>query len=379
MTRLLMVTTVVDTLDAFLLPFASHFRAQGWRVDAMAHNVSTSSQSREAFDHTWEVTWSRNPLDPRNMFRTPKAIRALVKREGYDIVHVHTPVSAFVTRYALRGLRKKGRPRVIYTAHGFHFYDKGGHPLKNALFLALEKAAGYWTDYVVVINHEDEMAARRLRLVPPARVRYMPGIGVDTGFYRPKDTLSTEAEQVRREIGLQAGEKLLVMVAEFIPRKRHQDAVRAVARLSRPDIHLAFAGEGPLIDSVQALAESLGVQDRVHFLGYRDDVPALMRASIATVLCSEQEGLPRSVMESLSLQVPVIGSDIRGTRELLEGGCGLLVELGNVQGLADATAWMADHAREARAMGRRGRERMAAFDIKNIMALHVNLYQEALA
>src|SRR5207237_617615 len=122
MPSLLMVTTVPEMLYGFLLPFARHFRACGWRVDAMAQGVSSWPDCVQAFDRVWDMEWSRNPVHPRNMLVAPKGVRDLVAREGYDIVHVHSPVAAFVTRLALRRLRKQGKPRVIYTAHGFHFY-----------------------------------------------------------------------------------------------------------------------------------------------------------------------------------------------------------------------------------------------------------------
>jgi glycosyltransferase involved in cell wall biosynthesis len=341
----------------------------------MAQRISDCPECTHAFDQTWEVDWSRNPLAPQNFLQTPRAIRNLVERQGYDLVHVHTPVGAFVTRYALR---KRAAPRVIYTAHGFHFY-RGGHPLKNTLFLALEKAAGRWTDYLVVINREDERAARRHRIVSADKVYYMPGIGVDTSIYRPEAILPAQVQQVRQELKLEPGAKLLLMVAEFIPRKRHSDILHAFARVSSSSVHLAFAGGGPLVDRMKVLAQELDVEKRVHFLGFRSDVPALIRASVATILCSEQEGLPRSVMESLSLQVPVIGTDIRGTRDLLQEGGGLLVRLGDTDALAQAIAWMIEHGQEAQEMGRRGREYMAGYDVQRIIALHQSLYDEALA
>jgi glycosyltransferase involved in cell wall biosynthesis len=386
MTRLLIAATIAPTLRAFLLPIARHFRKQGWQVDAMAQGVSSCPECSKAFDRTWEVEWSRNPLDPRNLLQTPHFVRELVRRQGYDLVHVHTPVGAFVTRYALRHLRRQGKPQVIYTAHGFHFYE-GGHPLRNALFLALERVAGRWTDYLVVINREDERAAQRYRIVSADRVRYTPGIGVDTDAYRPEAVSRAQVEKVRQELKLGPGDQLLLMVAEFIPRKRHSDILRAFARVPSPlasgAVHLALAGGGPLEEQMKALTRELNLAERVHFMGFRDDVPALIRASVATVLCSEQEGLPRSVMESLSLQVPVIGTDIRGTRDLLEqtpvrDECGLLVPLGDTGALARAMLWILGHAREAENLGRLGRERMADYDVKRIVALHSALYDVAL-
>ena len=376
--RILVVATVSDTLRAFLTPFAFHFRAQGWQVDALARGATSSDECLRAYDHVWEAAWSRKPTNLPGLVRGGQQVRRIVLSEGYDLVHVHTPVAAFVTRFALRSIRRSGWPRVVYTAHGFHFYE-GGSPVHNALYLAIEKLAGRWTDYLVVINRQDEATAKRRRLVPPSRVCYMPGIGVDTELMRPGMVPQTRSRDLRRELGLADTDHLLLMVAEFTPGKRHRDALRAIARLARPEIHLALAGTGPLLQATKRLASELRIAQRVHFLGFRTDVAELILASDATVLPSEREGLPRSVLESLSLGVPVIGTACRGTREVLSDGCGRLVNVGDVDGLAREMAWVIDHPSEASAMAERGRERALTYDIRRVIACHEDLYARALA
>jgi glycosyltransferase involved in cell wall biosynthesis len=377
MNRILMVTTVPSTLRSFLLPFAAHFRSQGWTVDGMACGISASSECQQGFDHAWEVEWSRNPLDPRNLLAAPKVIREIVLREKYNIIHVHTPVAAFVTRYALKDIRHQIGAKVIYTAHGFHFY-KGGNPLKNAIFINLEKFAGNWTDYLVTINHEDKDAALQHELVAAGQSRYMPGIGVDLAYYN-RDRVEEEAiAQVRQELGLSQNTRLLLSVAEFTPRKHHVDAIAAFAKLARPDVHLAFAGSGPLMPKMKQLAAELGVADQVHFLGNRSDIPVLMKAAIANILVSAQEGLPRSVLESLALGTPTIGTKIRGTQDLLTGGCGLLVDVGDIDGLAAAMSELLDQPEVAAQMSKLGRERLATYDLDSIIQMHEQLYAEAL-
>jgi glycosyltransferase involved in cell wall biosynthesis len=344
----------------------------------MANGVSSCPECLEAFDRVWDVEWSRNPLDPRNLLIAPTKIRELVKQEGYDIVHVHTPVAAFVTRYALQNLKKQGTPQVIYTAHGFHFY-KGGKPIKNAVFLLLEKLAGMWTDFLVTINREDESAAKHYQILPRQRIHYMPGIGVDVEYYSPNAVPEADILRLRQELGITENNPLFLSIAEFIPRKHHQDILTAFAKLDRPEVHLAFAGDGPLTEAMERLSSVLGLSDRTHFLGIRRDIPALIRTSVATLLVSEQEGLPRSLMESLCLETPAIGTDIRGTKDLLDNGCGLLVKVGNVEELVRAMTWILDRVEDARSMGKRGRERMMAiYDLQNILNLHEALYIEAM-
>jgi len=377
MNKILMVTTIPGTLRGFLLPFARYFRDQDWCVDAMACGISACADCVQAFDHVWDIQWSRNPLDPRNFLGTPQIIQEIVQQEKYDIVHVHTPVAAFVTRYALRRLRKQLNTKVIYTAHGFHFHP-GGKPFKNALFLGIEKVAGHWNDHLVVINRHDEQAAMRYRFNPPDNIHYMSGIGVDTNYYSPNEIPTSEVERVRQELKLKPGNELFLSVAEFIPRKRPQDVLKAFARLARPNTHLAFAGDGPLMNQMQQLAIQLGVDHQVSFLGVRQDIRTLMCAAVATVLASEQEGLPRCVMESMSLETPVISTDIRGTRDLLIKGCGLLVKVGDTEALAEAIAWILDHPQEAHIMGKQGRKRIADYDISQILKQHEALYNQTL-
>lgn len=374
--RLLIATSVPSTLTAFLLPYARHYRAKGWRVDAVTHGGDDCDPCREAFDAVHEIPWTRRPADRVNLVQAPRVLRELQEREGYDLVHAHDPIAAFVTRFALRHVRRRSGVRVIYTAHGFHFHG-GGSPLRNLVYRALEHTASRWTDYLVVINEEDREAARSFP-IPSERIVHMPGIGVDTSVYDPARVSDANIARVRRELGLQGADRLLLMVAEFNPGKRHRDAVEALARADRPDVVLAFAGEGPLMEEVQAQVRRAGLGSRVRFLGYRDDVPVLLRASAGLILPSEREGLPRSVMEASCLERPVVATRIRGVRELVNSDTGILHAVGDVEALAAAIRTLADEPEQARAMGRRGREAMRRFDLENVLSLHDDLYARAL-
>ena len=377
MTRLLIVTTVEATLRGFLLPYATHFRALGWTVDGMAKGATESPECLAGFDHCYEASWSRNPMHP-GMLQMPERIRRQVLAGGYDLVHVHTPVAAFLTRFALRKLPSALRPKVVYTAHGFHFFA-GGNPLKNAVFAAVERMAGQWTDRLVVINHADEREAVRRRIVDPARLTFMPGIGLDLAYYDPAAIPPAQVAGVRAELGLQPGQPLFLMVAHFDPGKRHRDLLAAFAALEDPGAHLALAGTGPLVEPLKAWCRQRRLDDQVHFLGYRRDAPALMLASLATVLPSEREGLPRSVMESMALGVPVIGTDIRGSGDLLALGGGIKLPVGDVDGLKAAMQRLIRDPAEARMLGEQARPRMQVYHIDNLIRMHEDLYAELLA
>jgi glycosyltransferase involved in cell wall biosynthesis len=375
---LLIVATVDNFLRDFLLPFGRHYRALGWRVDALAARDETYAECAAVFDHVWDIDWTRDPTRLSGLPKQLRTVREIVARGRYDIVHVHTPIAALVTRLALRRRDPLEGPRVIYTAHGFHFSADRATP-GTAAFLVAEKLAGRWTDELVVINRADNLAAERWRLVPADRLHLMPGIGLDMGRYRANQVTPADIATVRNGLGLSPTDALFLMIAEFTANKRHADAILALQRLRRADVHLAVAGrEGPTLPATRRLIAEHGLDRQVHILGFRHDIPALIRASVATVLVSGREGLPRSVMESLSLATPVIGTDIRGVSDLLSDSGGILVKVGDVNAIAQAMAWMLNHPQQAQTYGNRGSATLASYDLRHIIAMHDDLYANTL-
>lgn len=375
-TSLLYVTTVSSTVRHFLAPYATHFRRLGWRVDAAANGVTHDREVLRAFDHVYELPLSRSPLDLKGLRGAGGAVTWALAT-GYDIVHVHTPIASFITRFAVQRLAAPARPRVAYTAHGFHFH-RGGHPLTNALFLTAERMAGRWTDRLVVINGEDHEAALRHRIVPPRHLVRMPGIGIDTAIYSRGSVPADAFRSARHELGVSPGGPLFAVMGDMNRNKRPADAIEALALMRHADATLVFIGDGPQRDHVESLAEQRRVTQRVRITGFIDDVRPLLGSATALVMPSRREGLARSVMEALALEVPVVASTARGNRELVESD-GLIVPIGGVVALARAMDWLIDHPDERLAMGHRGRSRMVdRYDLRNLIQLHEELYGEML-
>jgi glycosyltransferase involved in cell wall biosynthesis len=378
MPKLLIAATVSKMVEAFLLPYARHYRAKGWTVDCAASGASASHDCRAAFDNVWDLKWSRNPFDFAAALSGAQSIRRVWQHQKYDLVHVHSPVAGFVIRLALRKEQRAGRTRIVYTAHGFHFHE-GGRWLRNLAFRFLENVAGKWTDCLIVINHDDEMAAHRLRNLSPSAIRRMPGIGIDLNLFDAKRTDMSPVLREWQDRGIRPDRNaVFLVIAEFVPGKRHADVLQAFARLPRKD-HLVLAGSGPLVAAMKTLATELRIHDRVHFLGHRRDIAAIICGSDAVVLVSEREGLPRSIMEAFALQTPVIASDIRGNRDLLGDGRGLLVPVGNIEKIAEAMQHVAQHPEETRVMAGRSREYVEQFRIEHLLAMHDEVYSEVLS
>jgi glycosyltransferase involved in cell wall biosynthesis len=231
-------------------------------------------------------------------------------------------------------------PRRIAPWWHTHFH-RHGHPLTNALFLAAERLAGRWTDRLVVINDDDEREARKHRIVSPLRLVRMPGIGLDTS-------------------------------SELNRNKRQADAVEALAIMQTRRAYLVVIGDGALRPEIEAVARQRNVEGRVRLVGHIEDVRT------ALVATSRREGLNRSIMEALALEVPVIATTARGNQELV-GDAGIMAEVGDRAALAAGMDWLVDHPDERRAMGLRGRARMVAeYDLELVIERHLAMYGEML-
>ncbi len=379
MPRMLLATTVHETFDAFLVPYAQHFTGRGWRVDVMAAGATSCRTCTASSDRAYDATWERSPLATSNGSQVTE-LRRIVAANGYDIVHVHTPVAAFLTRLALRPRSRSAdtgvRPRIVYTAHGFHFDERSR--LRSLPFEALERRAGRWTDHLVVINDEDHAWAVANQVVAPGALEQMPGIGLDLSHYARTNELLARAATVRRQLGIQPHQPLFTMVAEYIPRKRHADALDALARLGRQDAHLALIGDGLLMDDVRRRASELGLADRCHILGRQSDPRPHVLAAQALLLPSTREGLPRCVLEAMAMGVPVIATDIRGTRSLLADGRGRLVPVGRPDRLAAAMDEVTTHPDLADMRARRAVAHVEQFDIEQLLHRHEDAYERLL-
>lgn len=373
--RLLMVTTVATTVRSFLLPFADHYRARGWQVDALAAGAANDRAVTQRVNRAFDIEWARNPLSPRNLAAV-RRIRAVVQQGAYDIVHVHTPVAAFVTRFALRHM---SRPVVIYTAHGFHA-DRTAPAWANLLFRTLERVAGRWTDHLVTINDADYALAQRDQLVAPGRLHAHPGIGVDLRHYRA--LAPAQRRSARRALDVPDRRSMFAVVGEFIPRKRQRDVIDAVQQIvsrgATPPCVL-FLGDGPTRVALEQRVASLGLSEHVRFLGYRTDVAEIVAASDALVLCSAREGLPRCVLEAMAMEVPVLGSDAKGTIDLLRDDRGSVVPVGNARALAEAMLELMQRSAAARQRAKRASVWVRTHcDQQVLLDAHDALYDQAL-
>ncbi len=317
MKKVLFVATVVRLhLNMFHTPFLKWFHDQGWQVDAAANNDYPNPDDCVIpwCDNFYCMSFERSPLKPGNL-KAYTQLQELLRREHYDIIHCHTPMGGVVARLAASASRRQGT-KVIYTAHGFHFFK--GAPLFNWLaYYPVERLLAAKTDLIITVNREDYDRARTFRAGAVAQVN---GVGLDLSRFVQADPAQRAA--VRRELGLRDGDIFAISVAQLAKGKNHQTLIRAMSRLQDAKFHLFIAGDGPMEQELLDLARELGVEDRLHLLGFRRDVYRLCSAADLFLFASVREGLPVAVMEAMACGLPVVASDIRGIRDLTGNGAG---------------------------------------------------------
>jgi len=330
--KILYITTISDTVNSFLIPHIKQLISQGHEVGVAFQIVEEIHPKLKGLPcKIHEIPFQRTPFH-RDNIEAIQEIRRLVENEQYQVVHVHTPVASFITRFALR---KNQNVKVIYTAHGFHFY-KGAPIINWLLYYPMERIASKWTDVLIIINEEDFQHAQKFKLRQNQSLYLLNGVGINLQQFYPKSTL--EKKQLREKYGFSGEDFLLIYVAEISQRKNQHFLIHILHKLKEqiPTIKLLLAGDGKEIEKIKKLVSKYELEERVHFLGYRYDIPDLLAISDLAVSTSKQEGLPVNVMEAMACGIPLVVSNCRGNRDLIYHDVnGYVVELGDVNGFAE--------------------------------------------
>lgn len=269
---------------------------------------------------THHVNIARSPFLLRNNLDSLHQVLRLI--EDYDIrlIHCHTPVGGLIGRLAA-ALTRRRKPYVIYTAHGFHFYE-GAPMIHNLIYGTVERLLARLTDMLIVINSEDHTHASRFRLKRDGHVFMIPGVGLDTSYFRPFPPELQAA--YRRDHGIDSNAFLIMTVGELNENKNQLvvlKALRSVLDASPGEqIHYGICGDGFFRNKMKEQTKQLRLQKHVTMFGYCRDVREYIAMANVIVFPSRREGLGMSALEAMSMGVPVIVADNRGTREYIQPG-----------------------------------------------------------
>ena len=385
--RALFVTTTASMIDQFNRGNIATLQKLGYEVHVACNlneGNTTSDKSTYKFVadmqamgvQVFDYPFTRSPFAYGKNLRLSLKLRKQITKYRYMLVHCHTPVGGVVARIAAAFVLKKWGGRVIYAAHGFHFYR--GAPLKNwLLFYPIEREMSWLTDTLITINSEDY--GRVKDEFHAKEIVYVPGVGVNTDIFSDRGvSLQLKRELRRRKLPASCSlEKIVFLsVGELNDNKNHIVVIEALGKIKNPAIHYYIAGIGKNKEILEQRIYELGLDEQVFLLGYRDDISDLMRLSDVFILPSKREGLNVSLMEAMSSGLPCIVSDIRGNRDLIkEGQGGYLVIPDNIDAWESAISHMWQIQDKWSLLGAWNRERMEKFSIRKVQKQMERIYR----
>ncbi len=369
MKKILFIATVESHILNFHIPFIRYFQNKGYEVHIATKLGNRQGELKNLNVICHNIDFSRSPYSLRNV----KALNQLIKvmRENqFSLVHVHTPVGAFLGRLAARITNTKP---VLYTAHGFHFYKRA--PLKNWLiYYSMEKIAAHWTDGLITMNEEDFNIAKKFKLRRKEAVFYVHGVGLDIDKYCIND--EEKRKKLREELGFSEDDILILTVAEINTNKNHKQIINAIKILKNySNIYYLLVGIGEKERELKNYVLVSNLVSRIRFLGYREDIPKILNAVDIFALTSLREGLPRAIMEAMAAGKPIIATNMRGNRDLVVDGVnGYLVPVNDIEATAKAITKLAKNKMLMTKMGEEGRKIIQDYAIEKVLSEMDEIY-----
>lgn len=377
MKKALMLSSVASMIDQFNMENIKILKSLGYEVHVLANfsfgNTTSDERTKEFKEElenmgikVYNVPIPRKITAIKEMISSYKKIKKVCSENNYDILHCHSPIGGVLARFAFKEFRKKGG-KLIYTAHGFHFFK--GAPIKNwIIFYPIEKFCSKYTDCLITINKEDYKRAKSFKA---KEVKYVPGIGVDTE--KIKDIKKNR--KILNEFNIK-DEVVLVSVGELSNRKNHKVILKALEKV-KGNFKYIICGQGAKKEELINLAKELNLQEKVEFLGYRQDVKEILKASDIFCFPSKQEGLPVALMEAMASGLPVICSDIRGNKDLIENKKGgYLLKSYDIDEYSIKIQELIENKFLREEMGNFNLEKIKDFDRKKVNTIMEEIYNE---
>ncbi|WBW98947.1 glycosyltransferase family 4 protein [Oceanirhabdus sp. W0125-5] len=370
MKKILYVTTVSRTINAFLIPHIKMLIDKGNIVD-VACNIDKpiNEELINKGVKVYEIPYQRNPFRIKNL-KALELLKEIQQNEQYDIIHVHTPVAAFYTRILKL---KFPNVKMVYTAHGFHFC-KGAPIINWLLYYPAEIIAARWTDALITINEEDYNNGVKLG-IKGGQVHKINGVGVEGIRIEHSNTY------VRKELGIKKDDLVLTVVAELNKNKNHIQVIKAmrVLKEENKDIKVLFVGEGKLRRYLERKINKYGLESNIMLLGFRNDVISIIKESDVVGLFSKREGLPRSIMEAMMCGKPIIATDNRGCRELVEDNVnGYIVDISDIKETVNKIRLLYKDKEKITKMGNQSKIKFERYRIKKILKNLEIIYSKVL-
>lgn len=367
--KVLVVTTVASTVDQFCMNDINVLLKLNNEVHILANFQEGNNTSIERLEEfrkelinkgiiIHDSKLKRNPISIDNL-KEYKKIKKIINKENFNMIHCHTPIASIITRIAARKNRKLGT-KVVYTAHGFHFF-KGASIINWILYYPIERFYARYTDILITINKEDYKRAKRFNV---NRVEYLPGVGIDT---KKISSVVVNKELKRKEIGVPDDAFLVLSVGELNNNKNHETIIKAIAKLKNPNIYYVICGQGILESHLKSMIDKFDLRKQVKLLGYRSDIIEICKASDVFAFPSKREGLGLAALEAMACGLPILTSNIHGIRDYsINGITGYYFKPTDVDGFSDAIKILENDRKNIRRFMENNIEEVKKFDIINV-------------
>lgn len=311
--RVLILTSVASMIDQFNMPNIKLLKEMGYEVHVACNFIEGNTCSDEQITilknnllelnvQFEQIDFKRNVMKLADNIKAYRQVHKLAKDNNYKFIHCHSPIGGVIGRL----VGKATKTKVIYTAHGFHFHK--GAPLKNWLiYYPIERWLARYTDVLITINKEDY--ARAKNEFKAKKVEYIPGVGIDLKKF---DIVEVNRYMKRSELGLPKEAFVVLSVGELNKNKNQEVVIRAIAKINNPKIHYVICGQGQLDGYLRNLSKELGIENQVHLLGFRKDIPEICKSSDLFVFPSHREGLGIAALEAMACGLPIITSNVQG-------------------------------------------------------------------
>lgn len=377
MKKVLLVATVQSHICQFHLPLIDMLHEKGCEVHVAAKNnlAQKKGLKLDNADKVFDIQFERSPIK-RNNIKAYKQLKEIIKKEDYDIIHCNTPMGGVLTRLVKRN-NKNIKAKIIYTAHGFHFY-KGAPILNWIVYYPIEKYLSKYTDCLVTINKEDYNLAKEKFY--SKEIIFTHGVGVNKEKFN-LNMSKEETEKYRKELGIKKDDFVIIYVGELNKNKNHFMLLLAIKDLvsKHNNIKLILPGNGPLSEKYENWIKKNNLENNIKLLGYRRDIPQLMKISNIAVSTSRREGLPVNVIESMISGLPDIVTNCRGNRELIKNGeNGYIVELDNINDLKKNILELYENSELRLKMGKKSVNIVKPYLLENVINELEKVYEKYL-
>ncbi len=378
MRRMLMIATTAAMIEQFNKNNILILEKLGYEVHVIGNfedgnpiseeRISQFKEWLKAHHAMWfHVSMIRQPLTIKNL-KAYKQVVMLIRKYKYDFIHCHTPVGAVIARCAAH----KTNTKVIYTAHGFHFFQ--GAPIKNWLFFyPVEWLCSWWTDVLITINSEDCKCA--LKHFHMKKLKQIPGIGIDVNKF---SECHVDREEKCRELGISKDKYIILSVGELQPRKNHMVIIEALHLIKDVNIIYLIVGQGELRDVYEKKIKEYNLEENVKLLGFRNDIDEICKTADCFIFPSLQEGLPVALMEAMASGLPVICSKIRGNIDLIDNGKGgyYVDDPRDSHGFANVICKLYQNDITRKKFGKYNMSSIKKYCVENIQSIMEQIYKE---